>query len=125
MRKYEEKNFNEEYERGYRAGRRSAIKEINEGIAKDDPSSMAVEIAKKNGFRNVRVADDSNIEFIGDVVAINFGVTKLEDSDDLAITSADVDINADADYSDSVRSLADDLRADARKIEKFLNLFEY
>lgn len=48
MRKYEEDNFNEEYERGYEDGRKAVIAESDSGF--DDVKQQIVKLARKMKF---------------------------------------------------------------------------
>jgi len=70
-------SINEEYERGFKAGKRAALRE---SIVDDDPAAIAVRKAKQAGIKlEVTAADDTNIEVSGKALVALIGVV-LEDN---------------------------------------------
>ena len=127
MRKYYN-DFNEDYERGYAQGRKDALNTLDEGLEKDDSSVRVAEIAKKKGIKVVPM-DTANVEVPLKSLVATFTTTELDGSDDLGILDGEISFRADFDEKfDTVAEMFDkfkDIKDDMKKLETFVNLFEY
>ena len=127
MRKYYN-DFNEDYERGYVQGRKDALNTLDEGLEKDDSSVRVAEIAKKKGIKVVPM-DTANVEVPLKSLVATFTTTELDGSDDLGILDGEISFRADFDEKfDTVAEMFDkfkDIKDDMKKLETFVNLFEY
>ena len=125
MRKYEE-DFNEEYEKGYRAGRRSALRELDEASLEE---SFAEESSSNKTFQKViSVLDgagftkeefNDSMVFTGDFFSVKFRFSQSKGSESVVVGQAKLITSGEISLG---RSGLDTLDAEVRALKKVRDL---